>query len=129
MTITCRAPLNGPSFNPSGIVIAIRSEYLIGIVGIRKRINNFKPPSTCYSLSVSLRLTKQSLLEIAFALPSIQLVKRILEQMSISSMRIPSDADQRSDLMAIAVPNSCRSPFQSDGDHRSKPMPITRPLG
>jgi hypothetical protein len=44
-------------------------------------------------------------------------------------LRIPSDADQRSELMAIAIPNSCRSPFQSDGDHRSKPMPITRPLG
>jgi hypothetical protein len=44
-------------------------------------------------------------------------------------MRIPSDADQRSDLMAITIPNSCRSPFQSDGDHRSKPMPITRLVG
>jgi hypothetical protein len=47
-------------------------------------------------------------------------------------MRIPSDADQRSELMTIAIPtipNSCRSPFQSDGDHRSKLMPITRPLG
>jgi hypothetical protein len=44
-------------------------------------------------------------------------------------MRIPSDADQRSELMAIAIPNSCRSPFQSDGDHRSKSMPIARPLG
>jgi hypothetical protein len=44
-------------------------------------------------------------------------------------VRIPSDADQRSELMAITIPNSCRSPFQSDGDHRSKPMPITRPLG
>jgi hypothetical protein len=44
-------------------------------------------------------------------------------------MRIPSDADQRSDLMAIAIPNSCRSPFQSDGDRRSKLKPITRPLG
>jgi len=44
-------------------------------------------------------------------------------------VRIPSDADQRSELMAIAIPNSCRSPFQSDGDHRSKPMPIARPLG
>jgi hypothetical protein len=44
-------------------------------------------------------------------------------------VRIPSDADQRSELMAITIPNSCRSPFQSDGDHRSKPMPITRPVG
>ena len=44
-------------------------------------------------------------------------------------MRIPSDADQRSELMAITIPNSSRSPFQSDGDHRSKLMPITRPLG
>jgi hypothetical protein len=40
-------------------------------------------------------------------------------------LRIPSDADQRSELMAITIPNSCRSPFQSDGDHRSNPMPIT----
>jgi hypothetical protein len=46
-----------------------------------------------------------------------------------SLMRIPSDADQRSELMAITIPNSCRSPFQSDGDHCSKPMPITRPVG
>ena len=45
------------------------------------------------------------------------------------SLRIPSDADQRSELMAITIPNSSRSPFQSDGDHRSKLMPITRPLG
>jgi hypothetical protein len=46
-----------------------------------------------------------------------------------AALRIPSDADQRSELMAITIPNSCRSPFQSDGDHRSKPMPITRPVG
>jgi hypothetical protein len=44
-------------------------------------------------------------------------------------LRIPSDADQHSELMAITIPNSCRSVFQSDGDHRSKLMPITRPLG
>ena len=44
-------------------------------------------------------------------------------------VRIPSDADQRSELMAIRIPNSCRSPFQSDGDHRSKLMPITFRLG
>jgi hypothetical protein len=48
---------------------------------------------------------------------------------ALGSLRIPSDADQRSDLMAIAIPVSCRSPFQSDGDHRSKPMPITRRVG
>jgi hypothetical protein len=40
-------------------------------------------------------------------------------------MRIPSDADQRSEVMAIAIPNSCRSRFQSDGDHYSKLKPIT----
>ena len=40
-------------------------------------------------------------------------------------MRIPSDADQRSELMPIAIPISCRSPFQSDGDHRSNPRPIS----
>jgi hypothetical protein len=44
----------------------------------------------------------------------------------MAQLRIPSDADQRSELIAIAIPNSCRSPFQSDGDHRSKLMPITR---
>jgi hypothetical protein len=44
-------------------------------------------------------------------------------------VRIPSDADQRSDLMPIAIPISCRSPFQSDGDHRSNLMPITFRLG
>jgi hypothetical protein len=32
------------------------------------------------------------------------------------NLRIPSDADQRSELMAITIPNSCRSLFQSDGD-------------
>jgi len=47
----------------------------------------------------------------------------------LDAVRIPSDADQRSDLMAITIPNSCRSPFQSDGDHRSEPMPITRLVG
>jgi hypothetical protein len=40
-------------------------------------------------------------------------------------LRIPSDADQRSELMPIAIPISCRSPFQSDGDHRSNPLPIS----
>jgi len=41
-------------------------------------------------------------------------------------VRIPSDADQRSEVMPpIAIPISCRSPFQSDGDHHSKLMPIT----
>ena len=44
-------------------------------------------------------------------------------------LRIPSDADQRSELMPIAIPISCRSPFQSDGDHRSNPLPISFGLG
>jgi hypothetical protein len=60
-------------------------------------------------------------------------VKRIIFNhkllLPVPMMRIPSDADQRSELMAIAIPNSCRSPFQSDGDHRSKPMPITGATG
>jgi hypothetical protein len=40
-------------------------------------------------------------------------------------MRIPGDADQRSDLMAIAIPKSCRSRFRDDGDHYSDGKPIT----
>ena len=40
-------------------------------------------------------------------------------------VRIPSDADQRSELMPIAIPKSCRSSFLGDGDHRSELMPIT----
>ena len=54
---------------------------------------------------------------------------RPLQMVMQGGVRIPSDADQRSELMAITIPNSCRSPFQSDGDHRSKPMPITRRVG
>jgi hypothetical protein len=56
-------------------------------------------------------------------------VHAILSFATWTLVRIPSDADQRSELMAITIPNSCRSPFQSDGDHRSKPVPITRQLG
>jgi len=44
-------------------------------------------------------------------------------------LRIPGDADQRSELMPIAIPISCRSPFQSDGDHRSNPLPISFGVG
>jgi len=40
-------------------------------------------------------------------------------------VRIPSDADQRSEVMAIAIPKSCRSRFRDDGDHYSDRMPIT----
>jgi hypothetical protein len=40
-------------------------------------------------------------------------------------VRIPSDGDQRSDLMAIAIPKSCRSRFRDDGDHCSDGKPIT----
>jgi hypothetical protein len=53
-------------------------------------------------------------------------VQRELLDTTQCEVRIPSDADQRSDLMAIAIPKSCRSAFQSDGDQRSKLMPITR---
>jgi hypothetical protein len=41
------------------------------------------------------------------------------------TLRIPGDADQRSDLMAIAIPKSCRSRFRDDGDHYSDGKPIT----
>jgi hypothetical protein len=40
-------------------------------------------------------------------------------------VRIPSDADQRSEVMAITIPNSCRSRFRDDGDHCSDGKPIT----
>lgn len=50
-------------------------------------------------------------------------------ELVFDQLRIPSDTDQRSELMAITIPNSCRSLFQSDGDRRSKLMPITRPVG
>jgi len=39
-------------------------------------------------------------------------------------VRIPGDADQRSDLMAIAIPKLCRSRFRDDGDHCSDGKPI-----
>jgi len=39
-------------------------------------------------------------------------------------LRIPGDADQRSDLMAIAIPKLCRSRFRDDGDHCSDGKPI-----
>ncbi|WP_321476878.1 hypothetical protein [uncultured Paludibaculum sp.] len=41
------------------------------------------------------------------------------------NLRIPSDADQRSDLKPITIPNLCRSPFRGDADRRSELMPIT----
>ena len=40
-------------------------------------------------------------------------------------LRIPGDADQRSDLMAIAIPKSWRSRFRDDGDHYSDGKPIS----
>ena len=40
-------------------------------------------------------------------------------------LRIPSDADQRSEVMTIAIPKSCRSRFRADGDHDSGGKPIT----
>jgi len=43
----------------------------------------------------------------------------------LARLRIPGDADQRSEVMAIAIPNSCRSRFRDDGDHCSDGKPIT----
>jgi hypothetical protein len=43
----------------------------------------------------------------------------------LRKLRIPGDADQRSEVMAIAIPNSCRSAFRDDGDHCSDGKPIT----
>jgi hypothetical protein len=40
-------------------------------------------------------------------------------------LRIPSDGDQRSEVMAITIPNSCRSRFRVDGDRHSDGKPIT----
>jgi len=40
-------------------------------------------------------------------------------------VRIPSDGDQRSEAMAIAIPSGCRSRFRDDGDHHSDGKPIS----
>jgi hypothetical protein len=45
------------------------------------------------------------------------------------SLRIPSDADQRSEVMAITIPSSCRSRFRAHADHDSELMAITGPTG
>jgi GntR family transcriptional regulator len=58
-----------------------------------------------------------------------QAIPSIRELAAGSKVRIPSDADQRSELMPIAIPISCRSPFQSDGDHHSNPLPISFGVG
>ena len=47
----------------------------------------------------------------------------VLALITVRRLRIPSDADQRSELMAITIPKSWRSSFQGDGDQRSKLMP------
>jgi hypothetical protein len=52
----------------------------------------------------------------------------LLEEQFINlaaKVRIPGDADQRSEVMAITIPNSCRSRFRDDGDHCSDGKPIT----
>jgi hypothetical protein len=41
-------------------------------------------------------------------------------------VRIPGHADQRSGVMVIRVPGSCRSGFWDDGDHDSGLMPIKK---
>jgi hypothetical protein len=48
-----------------------------------------------------------------------------LEIPGFGGMRIPSDGDQRSEVMAITIPNGCRSRFRDDGDHDSDGKPIT----
>jgi hypothetical protein len=45
--------------------------------------------------------------------------------LTAQGLRIPGDADQRSDWMAIAIPTSCRSRFRDDGDHYSDGKPIS----
>ena len=52
-------------------------------------------------------------------------VKGVYHINAVDTVRIPGDADQRSDLMAIAIPKSCRSRFRDDGDHCSDGKPIT----
>jgi hypothetical protein len=41
-------------------------------------------------------------------------------------VRIPGHADQRSGVMVISVPGSCRSGFRDDGDQDSGMMPIKK---
>jgi hypothetical protein len=48
-----------------------------------------------------------------------------LADIGFGSLRIPRDADQRSEVMAITIPNSCRSRFRDDGDHCSDGKPIS----
>jgi hypothetical protein len=50
---------------------------------------------------------------------------RRLEWHDKEQVRIPSDADQHSEVMAIAIPKSCRSRFRDDGDHCSDGKPIS----
>jgi hypothetical protein len=45
---------------------------------------------------------------------------------SADLLRIPGHADQRSGVMVISVPGSCRSGFRDDGDHDSGLMPIKK---
>jgi hypothetical protein len=42
-------------------------------------------------------------------------------------MRIPGHADQRSGVMVISVPRSCRSVFRDHADQNSGMMAITIP--
>jgi hypothetical protein len=43
----------------------------------------------------------------------------------LTLLRIPSDGDQRSEGMEIAIPSGCRSRFRDDADHHSGGKPIT----
>jgi len=52
-------------------------------------------------------------------------IRDSLRHIEETLVRIPGDADQRSEVMAIAIPNSCRSRFRDDGDHCSDGKPIT----
>jgi len=50
---------------------------------------------------------------------------QIIRREHVAGVRTPTDADQRSEVMPITIPNLCRSPFRGDADHRSELMPIT----
>ena len=57
---------------------------------------------------------------------TIQHFQALLDFVEIwSQLRIPGEADQRSEVMAITIPNSCRSRFRDDGDHCSDGKPIS----
>jgi hypothetical protein len=104
-------------------------------LAVSEKVISVNPTPALYTPSSAKRVIGQAMSgeQVEQALDALEHREKVILQLAVFAgmrpgellVRIPGDADQRSEVMAIAIPNSCGSRFRDDGDHCSDGKPIS----